>query len=98
MACVVRGQAQGTVGDKGRGRVPPACGTLLVVKTARVIERINELLDSSDPETTNTSMRLPASLRDAAALAVNELGVAPSTTALTSAALRATLEAIVMQA
>ena len=80
------------------GRVPHLCGTLFVVKTERVIERINELLDSSDPDTANTSMRLPTSLRDAAALAVNELGAAPSTTALTSAALRATMEAIVMQA
>lgn len=68
------------------------------MKTARAIDRINKLLDSSDPETTNTSMRLPASLREAAALAVNELGAAPSTTALTAAALRAALEAAVVQA
>jgi hypothetical protein len=63
-----------------------------------VIERINELLDRGGPETSNTSMRIPTSLRDAAALAVRELGVAPSATALTTAALRATLEAVVMQA
>jgi len=43
-------------------------------------------------------MRIPTALRDAAALAVKELGVAPSATALTAAALRATLEAAVMQA
>ena len=43
-------------------------------------------------------MRIPTALRDAAALAVRELGVAPSATALTAAALRATLEAVVMQA
>lgn len=43
-------------------------------------------------------MRIPTPLRDAAALAVRELGVAPSATALTTAALRATLEAVVMQA
>ena len=43
-------------------------------------------------------MRIPTALRDAAALAVKELGVAPSATALTTAALRATLEAVVMQA
>ena len=63
----------------------------------RAVERISRLLDSTDPETANTSMRLPMALRDAAALAVAELGAAPSTTALTATALRATLEAIVMQ-
>ncbi|MGO8956878.1 MAG: hypothetical protein ACLQFR_05835 [Streptosporangiaceae bacterium] len=62
------------------------------------IERISELLDGGGPETSNTSMRIPTALRDAAALAVSELGVAPSATALTTAALRATLEAVVMQA
>ena len=45
------------------------------------------LLDSSEVETTNTSMRLPVALRDAATVAVRELGVAPSTTALTTTAL-----------
>ena len=63
-----------------------------------VIERIGELLDGSEPGTSNTSMRIPTALRDAAALAVRELGVAPSATALTTAALRATLESVVMQA
>jgi hypothetical protein len=63
-----------------------------------VIERISYLLDDGGLETSNTSMRIPTALRDAAALAVRELGVAPSTTALTTAALRATLEAVVMQA
>lgn len=62
------------------------------------IEQISELLDGGGPETSNTSMRIPTALRDAAALAVSELGVAPSATALTTAALRATLEAVVMQA
>jgi hypothetical protein len=62
------------------------------------IERISELLDGGGAETSNTSMRIPTALRDAAALAVRELGVAPSATALTSAALRAALEAVVMQA
>jgi hypothetical protein len=57
-----------------------------------------ELLDGGGPETSNTSMRILTALRDAAALAVRELGVAPSATALTTAALRATLEAVVMQA
>ncbi len=64
----------------------------------RVIEQIERLLDSSDPVTSNTSMRIPTALRDAAALAVKELGIAPSATALTAAALRTTLEAVVMQA
>jgi hypothetical protein len=63
-----------------------------------VIDRINELLDSTDDQTVNTSMRIPAALRDAAALAVNELDLAPSTTVLTANALRAALEAAVMQA
>jgi hypothetical protein len=62
------------------------------------VERISELLDDSGPRTSNTSMRIPTSLREAAAVAVRELGAAPSTTALTAAALRAALEAIVMQA
>ena len=39
-----------------------------------------------------------AHLREAAVLAVGELGAAASTTALTTAALRARLEAVVMQA
>ena len=43
-------------------------------------------------------MRLPTALREAAALAVRELGAATSTTALTTSALRSALEAIVMQA
>jgi hypothetical protein len=64
----------------------------------QVIDRINELLDSSDPETVNTSMRIPGALRDAAALAVSALDIAPSTTVLTANALRAALEAAVMQA
>lgn len=72
--------------------------TAVLVRRDKAIERINLLLDSSEPETINTSMRLPAALREAAAVAVQELGAAPSTTALASAALRTMLEAIVMQA
>ena len=70
----------------------------LVVEAPGVIERISELLDRDGLQTSNTSMRIPTALRDAAALAVRELGVAASATALTTAALRATLEAVVMQA
>ena len=62
------------------------------------IDRINDLLDSADPETANTSMRIPRALRDAAALAVRELDVAPSTTILTANALRAMLEGAVVMA
>jgi hypothetical protein len=62
------------------------------------IDRIVAALDSADDETINTSMRIPVALRDAALVAVNELGVAVSTTMLTTAALRSTLEAIVMRA
>lgn len=43
-------------------------------------------------------MRIPEALRDAAALAVEHLHVAPSTTALTADALRSRLEAILVQA
>jgi len=68
------------------------------VKRQNAIEQISRLLESTAQDTSNTSMRIPTALRDAAALAVRELGVAPSSTALTAAALRATLEAVVMQA
>ncbi|MGD0063549.1 MAG: hypothetical protein ABSB76_08915 [Streptosporangiaceae bacterium] len=64
----------------------------------RVIDRINELLDSTDDQTVNTSMRIPGALRDAAALAVTELDLAPSTTILTANALRMALEAAVVRA
>ena len=62
------------------------------------IDRINRLLDSDMTETSNTSMRIPTALREAAAVAARELKVAPSATALTTMALRATLEAAVMRA
>jgi hypothetical protein len=64
----------------------------------QAVDRINELLESDMGRTSNTSMRIPTALRDAAAIAVRELGAASSTTALTTAALRARLEAAVMQA
>ncbi len=62
------------------------------------LTRINELLDCTDAESVGTSMRIPIALRDAAAIAVSELGAAPSTTTLTTDALRDRLEAIVMEA
>lgn len=60
------------------------------------LTRINDLLDRTDAESVGTSMRLPTALRDAAAIAVGELGAASSTTVLTTDALRDRLEAIVM--
>jgi hypothetical protein len=68
------------------------------VEASAAIKRISELLDHAGQHTSNTSMRIPTALRDATALAVTELGVAPSATALTTAALRSTLEAVVLQA
>jgi hypothetical protein len=68
------------------------------VKQRDVISRIGALLDAHDDRTVGTSMRISESLRDAAALAVEHLNVAPSTTALTADALRSRLEAIVLQA
>lgn len=65
---------------------------------SQAIDRINELMDSSDGKTTNTSMRIPSALREAAGLVVSEFGAAPSTTALTTDALRGTVEAVVLQA
>jgi hypothetical protein len=62
------------------------------------IRQLSELLESADTSTTNTSMRLPVALRDAAELAVRQFGAAESATALTVAALRASLESIAMQA
>lgn len=62
------------------------------------LARLNELLDRTDEGTVGTSMRIPTALRDAAALAVAELGVASSTTALATEALRSRLEAVVIDA
>ena len=68
------------------------------MKRRDVITRIGALLDARDERTGGTSMRIPETLRDAAALAVEHLHVAPSTTALTADALRNRLEAVVLQA
>jgi len=86
-----------------RPLTPPAVYHILVVhsfavKRRDVISRIGSLLDEQDDRTVGTSMRIPESLRDAAALAVEHLHVAQSTTALTADALRSRLEAIVLQA
>ena len=62
------------------------------------LDRIGELLDAPVGNTTNTSMRLPDTLREAAALAVAFLDIAPSATTLTSDALRHALETAVIGA
>jgi hypothetical protein len=61
------------------------------------LDRLRSLLDSTDPDTVGTSIRLPVALRDAAALAA-ELGLARSVTGLTVEALRADLEAVLQRA
>lgn len=61
------------------------------------LDTMTRLLNEVDGETVNTSMRLPVSLRDAAALAVSQFEAAPSTTHLTAAALRQALETVVME-
>lgn len=62
-----------------------------------VIGRINELLDSTSPDTVSISMRIPTVLWEAAALAAGEPDPAPWTTVLTVNALRAALRAVVTQ-
>lgn len=61
-----------------------------------ILDRISELLHSPDETTVNTSMRLPVSLREAAALATEYLGLAPSSTAYTVQLLRSDIEAALL--
>jgi hypothetical protein len=61
------------------------------------LERLLDLLDRSDVETVNTSVRLPVALRDAAALAAG-MGLAASMTELTVVGLRRALEAVAQRA
>ena len=63
-----------------------------------ILDRISALLHSPDDTTVNTSMRLPVTLREAAALATEHLGVAPSTTAYTAQLLRSDIEASLLAA
>jgi len=63
-----------------------------------VLDQISALLASEDDPTVNTSMRLPANLREAAALATEHLGLAPSATAYTVQLLRSGLEAALLAA
>lgn len=71
---------------------------ILTVAIDQVLDQIDQLLSAEDPSTVNTSMRLPEAIREAAALAVERLGIATSTTALTASALRSVLETAVMEA
>lgn len=68
------------------------------MRAVDVIDRMLALLAEPEEPTAGTSMRLPVALREAAALAVRHLELAPSTTALAVSALRTTLETAVMQA
>jgi hypothetical protein len=63
----------------------------------RRLKRLLDLLDATGEDTVNTSVRLPARLRDAAALAAT-MGLAGSTTELTVKGLRDTLEAFAQRA
>ena len=61
------------------------------------LRRLLDLLDGVTDETVNTSVRLPVSLRDAAAIAA-EMGLGASTTELTVRGLRDTLDAFAQRA
>lgn len=61
------------------------------------LQLLQALLQSDDVETLNTSMRLPASLQQAARLAVEEWHEATSTTALMAEALRRHLTTLLMR-
>lgn len=63
---------------------------------ARLV-RLIDLLDSVDTESVGTSVRLPAALRAAAAVAA-ELGLVSSTSELTTRGLRAELEHLAQRA
>jgi hypothetical protein len=63
----------------------------------RRLVKLLDLLDSSTLETVGTSIRLPANLRDASAVAAN-MGLAGSTTELTVRGLRDALEAFAQRA
>ena len=89
-------RAGGTVSEMATSSSPNRAASRET--SAAAIDRIVELLGSDEAETVNTSTRIPSALRDAASIAVNDLDVAPLTTALTTDALRAMLEAFVMQA
>ncbi len=72
-------------------------GIVVGMDVLAALDDINRLLDADDEITINTSMRLPVALRDAAAVAVDRLGAAPSTTTMAARALRQSLETLVME-
>ena len=80
--------------------VPQMCGTFSIVPTthATALDRLSALLRIENSPTVNTSMRIPENLRDAAALVVDELGLATSTTTLTTESLRFELETALWRA
>ena len=84
----------------GQDRLPGRCTTPTwydkSMGSLETIERISQLLDSDMTKTSNTSMRIPTALREAAALAAKELNAAPSATALTTMALRSKRRSCVM--
>jgi len=61
------------------------------------LERLLDLLDATDGETAGTSVRLPVTLRDAAAVA-SDMGLIGSTSELTARGLRVALEAVAQRA
>lgn len=61
------------------------------------LTRLLDLLDAADAESVGTSLRLPAPLREAAALAA-DMGLTGSTTELAVRGLRDQLEALAQQA
>lgn len=65
---------------------------------AERLDQIADLLERDDSDTVVTSIRVPAALRDAAALAVKHLGAAHSTNALVVAGLRQRIESALMEA
>ncbi len=69
------------------------------VSREEALDRIVALLRADDDESVSTSMRLPASLREAVAIAVDELGLSVSSGLLTAEALRESLStAVAMEA
>jgi hypothetical protein len=72
-------------------------GTLQSMDDLAALDELNRLLDIDDAETVNTSMRLSTSLRDAAALAVEQFNAAPSATTMAAAALRQSLETLALE-
>jgi len=70
-----------------------------VLSREEALDRIVALLASDDTESVSTSMRLPASLREAMAIAVDELGLSISSGVLTAQSLRYALStAVAMEA